>query len=170
MHISPTGSGKTILALYLIAEALKKLRRAIFVADRITLIDQTSATAYQHGLMPHGIIQADHPMADPRLPFQSANAQTLGRRRWPSADLIIADEAHTQLRAWTEHSVHWLTPFDRGVHIRRDPGGLRWRLRCDKDRKDRRDSCRSTARYLGQRMSPCSGCTRSFGGGRGESR
>lgn len=100
---SPTGSGKTILALYLINEALRKQRRAIFVADRITLIDQTSATAYQHGLVPHGIIQANHPMADPSLPFQIASAQTLGRRRWPPADLVVIDEAHTQLRAWTEH-------------------------------------------------------------------
>lgn len=100
---SPTGSGKTVLALYLINEALKKGNCATFVADRITLIDQTSSTAYQHGLVPHGIIQADHPMEDASLPFQIASAQTLGRRRWPRSDLIIIDEAHTQLRAWTEH-------------------------------------------------------------------
>jgi superfamily II DNA or RNA helicase len=120
---APTGSGKTIFALYLIAEALKKARRAIFVADRITLIDQTSNTAYQYGLVPHGIIQADHPMADESLPFQIASAQTLGRRRWPKADLIVIDEAHTQLRAWTEHiatcGAHVIglsaSPFSQGL-------------------------------------------------------
>ena len=43
--MSPTGSGKTFLGLRLAHEALRKGKRAIFVCDRTTLIDQTSATA-----------------------------------------------------------------------------------------------------------------------------
>jgi superfamily II DNA or RNA helicase len=37
------------------------------------------------------------------MPFQIASAQTLARRRWPDADVIIIDEAHTQMGVWTEH-------------------------------------------------------------------
>lgn len=122
MVMSPTGSGKTILGMFLINEALQRGRRAIFVADRRTLINQTSNVASNLGL-PHGVLMADSPRYDPDEPFQIASAQTLAMRRWPRADLIIVDEAHTQLSVWTEHiqtctaAVIGLsaTPFSRGL-------------------------------------------------------
>jgi DNA repair protein RadD len=101
--MSPTGSGKTYLGLRIAHEALAKGKRAIFVCDRTTLIDQTSATADRYGLSAHGIVQADHWRTDYSKPFQIASAQTLARRQWPEADVIIVDEAHTKLKAWTEH-------------------------------------------------------------------
>lgn len=101
--MAPTGSGKTYSGLRLIHEALKKGKRAIFVCDRTTLINQTSDTADRYGLGAHGIIQANHWRFSPELPFQIASAQTLARRSWPDADLIVIDECHTQLRTWTEH-------------------------------------------------------------------
>jgi DNA repair protein RadD len=101
--MSPTGSGKTYLGLRIAHEALAKGRRAIFVCDRTTLIDQTSATADRYGLSAHGVIQADHWRTDYSKPLQIASAQTLARRQWPMADVIIIDEAHTQLKAWTEY-------------------------------------------------------------------
>lgn len=101
--MSPTGSGKTYLGLRIAHEALAKGKRAIFVCDRTTLIDQTSATADRYGLSAHGVIQADHWRTDYAKPFQIASAQTLARRQWPDADVIIVDEAHTKLKAWTEH-------------------------------------------------------------------
>ena len=101
--MSPTGSGKTFLGLRIAHEALAKGKRAIFVCDRTTLIDQTSATADRYGLSAHGIIQASHWRTDYSRPFQIASAQTLARRAWPEADVIIIDEAHTQLKAWTEY-------------------------------------------------------------------
>jgi DNA repair protein RadD len=73
------------------------------VCDRTTLIDQTSATADRYGLSAHGVVQADHWRTDYSKPFQIASAQTLARRQWPMADVIIIDEAHTQLKAWTEY-------------------------------------------------------------------
>ena len=39
---APTGAGKTVLAAYLVAECYKKGKKAIFIADRIALINQTS--------------------------------------------------------------------------------------------------------------------------------
>ena len=101
--MSPTGSGKTYLGLRIAHEALARGKRAIFVCDRTTLIDQTSATADRYGLSAHGIIQANHWRTDYSRPFQIASAQTLARREWPEADVIIIDEAHTQLKGWTEH-------------------------------------------------------------------
>ena len=60
MLMAPTGAGKTILALRIAHEALLRGKRAVFVCDRTTLIEQTSATADRLGLGAHGIIKADH--------------------------------------------------------------------------------------------------------------
>ncbi|ORC47991.1 helicase [Burkholderia sp. A27] len=121
--MSPTGSGKTYLGLRVAHEALLKGRRAIFVCDRTTLINQTSETADRYGLSAHGVVQADHWRFNPELPFQIASAQTLARRQWPVADVVIIDECHTQLAVWVEYirtcsaSVIGLsaTPFSPGL-------------------------------------------------------
>lgn len=121
--MAPTGAGKTILGLNICQQALVKGKRAIFVCDRTTLINQTSAAADQCGLSAHGIIQANHWRYNPDMPFQIASAHTLARRQWPRADVIVIDEAHTQIKAWTEHiqtcdaSVIGLsaTPFSDGL-------------------------------------------------------
>jgi DNA repair protein RadD len=123
MVMSPTGSGKTILAMFLIQESLLRNKRVIFVADRRTLINQTSEVADSLGLISHGVLMSNHWRFNPALPFQIASAQTLAQRQWPDADLIIIDEAHTQLKAWTEHipqcraAVIGLsaTPFSEGL-------------------------------------------------------
>lgn len=100
---APTGSGKTVCAAYLLDECYKKRgekpKRAVFVADRIALVDQTSAVLDRYGI-PHGIIQADHWRQRPWERIQVASAQTLARRGWPQGcDLIIVDEAHTAYAA-----------------------------------------------------------------------
>lgn len=101
--MAPTGGGKTYLGLRIAHEALERGKRVVFVADRTTLIEQTSKVCDQYGLSEHGIIQADHWRTRPQHPLQIASAQTLVRRKWPAADVIIVDECHTQLKAWTEH-------------------------------------------------------------------
>lgn len=124
MLMAPTGAGKTYLGLRIIWEALARGKRAVFVADRLTLIEQTSATADRYGLREHGIIQAGHWRRNRAWPFQIASAQTLGKRGfWPEADVIVIDEAHTQLSAWTDFigrtpaAVIGLsaTPFSKGL-------------------------------------------------------
>src|SRR5688572_5503317 len=101
--VLPTGGGKTIASLMLIAESLKKGRRATFVCDRITLINQASENADKYGLHHHGIVQADHWRRDNSHPFQIASIQTIQKRGyWPPSDLVVIDEAHNLQEAHKE--------------------------------------------------------------------
>lgn len=103
MVMAPTGAGKSYLGMRVIHEALLRGRSAMFVCDRTTLINQTSAVADQYGLSSHGILQANHWRVDKHSKFQIASCQTLARRGWPDADVIVIDEAHTCYKSWTEH-------------------------------------------------------------------
>jgi type I site-specific restriction endonuclease len=117
-----TGAGKTVVAAHLLHEVNAKSRRAIFVADRIALIAQTSAVMEQYGI-PHGVIQAQHERFRPWERIQVASAQTLARRGWPEADLIIVDEAHTVMKTVIDRIAPrdtltiglTATPFTRGL-------------------------------------------------------
>src|SRR5690606_5731712 len=91
---SPTGSGKTTLASHFLSRCIERGRRATFVVDRLSLLDQTSEVLDGFGI-PHGIIQASHWRWRPYEYVQVASQQTLARRDWPETDLIIVDEAHT---------------------------------------------------------------------------
>ena len=124
MLMAPTGGGKTYLGLRIAHEALVKGRRAVFVCDRTTLINQTSKAADGYGLAAHGIVQANHWRRNTEMPFQIASAQTLAKREyWPAADVVIIDEAHTQLKVWVEFIMQTkaaciglsATPFSPGL-------------------------------------------------------
>lgn len=94
MLCAPTGSGKTLIGCHMMNEALKKGNRALFVVDRLSLLDQTSEVLDGYEI-DHGVIQGQHWRYRPYLPIQVCSQQTLARRDWPEADLIIVDEAHT---------------------------------------------------------------------------
>ena len=120
---APTGAGKTYLGLRVAHEANKKGRRAMFICDRTSLIDQTSAVADRYGFPDHGVIQAQHWRTNPHALLQIASAQTLARRTVQGADVIIVDECHTRYKGWTdivestEAAVIGLsaTPFAKGM-------------------------------------------------------
>lgn len=121
---APTGAGKTVLALRVALEALLRGKRVVFLADRTTLINQTSAAADAAGLTAHGIIQAGHPRRDSSLPFQIASAQTIAKREfWPQADVVVVDECHTLHDVWVEYAKTTnaaviglsATPFSKGL-------------------------------------------------------
>lgn len=123
MIMAPTGGGKTYLGLRIAHEALIKGKRAIFVCDRTTLINQTSESADGYGLSHHGVIQAKHWRRN-NMPFQIASVQTLAKREyWPQSDVIIIDEAHTMHKAWTDYAMGTssvviglsATPFSTGL-------------------------------------------------------
>ena len=91
--MAPTGAGKTYLGLRICNEAIKRGKRAVFLCDRTTLIDQTSKVADQYGLTDHGIIQANHWRRRPESLFQIASVQTIAKREfWPQMDVLVVDE------------------------------------------------------------------------------
>ena len=92
MLYSPTGSGKTEIAMAIIRSAIAKGKRVAFVANRIGLVAQTSRRLHAAGIG-HGIIQADNTRS---LEAQVlvCSIQTLAKRGLPPADLVIIDEAH----------------------------------------------------------------------------
>ena len=95
--VAPTGSGKTVIGSHLLNEASTKMRKSVFVVDRITLTNQTSETLDNYGIS-HGVMQGNHERVRPWERVQVASAQTLARRRWPESDLIIVDECHTVMK------------------------------------------------------------------------
>lgn len=98
---SPTGSGKTVIGAHLLSAAREKGKRGVFVIDRLSLKDQTSAFFDSVGL-PHGVIQGKTKQA-PLEPVQVVTAQTAARRGfWPPADLVVVDECHISHGATTE--------------------------------------------------------------------
>lgn len=124
MLCAPTGAGKTLIAAYLMEAAARKGSRCLFVADRITLIDQTSEVLDAYGI-DHGVVQAQHFRWRPYERVQVCSQQTLARRGWPEADLIIVDEAHTVTETVRERISKrdvvtiglTATPFTRGLGV-----------------------------------------------------
>lgn len=93
--VSPTGSGKTVVATQIVSGAIERERKVLVLAHRAEIIEQTSAKLDAIDV-DHGIIQADHWRVRPWLPVQVASVPTLTRRlaRKPEADVVILDEAH----------------------------------------------------------------------------
>jgi superfamily II DNA or RNA helicase len=90
--VSPTGSGKTVIASHIIDSAVAKGSRVIFIAHRKEIIDQTASKLKAMDIE-HGIIMSGHrPSASQEV--YVASIQTLVRRDFPPADLVIFDEAH----------------------------------------------------------------------------
>ena len=102
--VSPTGSGKTVVAAKFIRRALRQRKRIVFVAHTAQIIDQTYETLLACGVPEFriGVLMA----ADERIeghadrkrdgaPIQICGIATLARRDLaPRADVVIVDEAH----------------------------------------------------------------------------
>lgn len=122
--MAPTGAGKTYCGLRICNEALARGKRVLFICDRKTLINQTSAVADKYGMQTHGILQADNPRMALHRPFQIASAQTIQARGMADDfDVVVVDECHTLIKAVTafiastKAAVIGLsaTPFTKGL-------------------------------------------------------
>lgn len=89
---SPTGSGKTNLATYMIGRAAERGKRAWFVCHRDFLLSQTAATFDQVGVR-YGFIAANREF-NPHRHVQIAAIDTLRRRldRLKPPEIIVWDE------------------------------------------------------------------------------
>ena len=93
--VAPTGAGKTFIAAHIIQSALLKGKRVLFLAHRRELIDQCAAKLRDLGVWDYNVVLSGHPHSrNPDAPVQIASIQTLIRREYPPADLVIIDEAH----------------------------------------------------------------------------
>lgn len=122
--MAPTGAGKTYLGLRICNEAIQRGKKAVFLCDRTTLINQTSEVADRYGIPSHGIIQAKHWRRRPDELLQIASIQTIAKREfWPQVDVLVIDEAHSTFKAWTEFAMNTeaavvglsATPFTVGL-------------------------------------------------------
>ncbi len=119
-----TGAGKTLTAAQLLKEADRKGSYALFIVDRVALVEQTSAVFDEYGIR-HGVVQSGHHRWSPRENIQVCSAQTLGRRYLPrEPDLIVVDECHCQFKAtlklWDDYPDAvkiglTATPFTKGM-------------------------------------------------------
>ena len=122
--MAPTGAGKTYLGLRICNEAIQRGKKAVFLCDRTTLINQTSEVADRYGMYNHGIIQAKHWRRRSDELLQIASVQTIAKRQfWPQVDVLVIDEAHSAYKAWTEFAMTTgatviglsATPFTMGL-------------------------------------------------------
>lgn len=99
--VSPTGSGKTLMAKGIIDGALAKDKRVLFLAPRRELVKQASGTLARHGIW-HTVLMAGE---DCRAGEDVAVASWDTLRSWikrekihaPHADVVLVDEAHLSL-------------------------------------------------------------------------
>lgn len=121
--MAPAGAGKTEIACYMLQEASRKFSRAMFIVDRVVLVDQTSERLDRYGI-PHGVIQSGHWRWRPQERIQVCSAQTLERRGIPDdVAVVFVDEAHcmrkkvTEFLNVTDAVVIGLTatPFTKGI-------------------------------------------------------
>jgi superfamily II DNA or RNA helicase len=123
---APCSFGKTVIASHYMKKYQDKRKSAIFVCDRIKLVDQTIKTFKNQGIK-FGVLQANHPMEDFRNPIQVASVQTLKNRTqsiMSNFDMIIIDECHIQYKGllkWLETQKQArviglsATPFSKGL-------------------------------------------------------
>lgn len=101
----PTGGGKTVLGGEIVRRAVANRKRALFVAHRSELIEQSAATLERFGLTVGAICASSAVPPNPFAPVQVASVQTLiARSQKPAADLIIADECHHYAAAAESYS------------------------------------------------------------------
>jgi DNA repair protein RadD len=92
--VCPTGGGKTLIACAMMQGAVERGLRAIFIAHRKELIDQTVDKLTAFGIAA-GVIMGNDPRRDDYLPVQVCSIQTLARRpQLPPGQLVIYDEVH----------------------------------------------------------------------------
>lgn len=91
---APTGAGKTLLSAKILQGAYEKGSPTLFLAHRRELIEQSAEKIKDAGIDQYGIIMAGAKRNNSSALVQVASIQTLIRREFPPARIVIIDEAH----------------------------------------------------------------------------
>ena len=94
----PTGAGKTRFAAEIVKGALAKGNRVAFTVPAVSLIDQTVESFELEGIVDLGVMQASHERTHYGMPVQVCSVQTLAKRNFPEADVIVVDECHQRFK------------------------------------------------------------------------
>jgi superfamily II DNA or RNA helicase len=90
--VMPTGAGKTATASQILAWAVARGRRCLFIVHRREIVQDTHRRLLAAGVS-CGLVMAGQPTTD--APVQVCSVQTLAARGLhPPADLLVWDEAH----------------------------------------------------------------------------
>lgn len=94
--VAPTGSGKTTIAAHVIAGAVSRGSRVLFMAHRRELIHQAYGRLIDLGVPEAslGVLMGRDPRWRPGAPVQVASVDTLRHRARPLADIVFVDECH----------------------------------------------------------------------------
>lgn len=120
----PTGAGKTRLAAEIVNGSLSKGNRAAFTVPMISLIDQTCDAFENEGIHDIGVIQSSHWRTNYAAQVQVASVQSLIRRSFPEAKIVLVDECHVRAKAiedWMEKCPETIfvglsaTPWAKGM-------------------------------------------------------
>jgi DNA repair protein RadD len=107
---APTAYGKTVVAVTIIRAYVMTpakcgaKQRVILTVPAIELIDQTVKMLISEGITDIGVLQGNHPMANPNAQVQVASVQTLMNRRIPMAQCVLIDECHR----WFDFYERWM--------------------------------------------------------------
>lgn len=88
----PTGTGKTTVFSEIVRRADKKNKKVLIVVHRTELVEQI-VDRLSHFEVSAGVISANI-KSDASADVQVATIQTLSRREYPPADIVIIDECH----------------------------------------------------------------------------
>lgn len=122
---APCGAGKSVIMKGMVDGAVAKNKRVVFVVDRVVLVKQFSKYLRDGGIT-YGIIQSSNTWATDR-PILVTSIQTITRRGYPDADVVLCDEAHhcvsetyrKMIAHYSESGVPVIgftaTPFSKGL-------------------------------------------------------
>lgn len=89
---SPTGSGKGVIIKSIVEFAISQNKKVLICVDRKELVKQIHETLMRQKILAGIIMSGVQPMYGVHVHI--ASIQTLNRRQYPQADILIIDEAH----------------------------------------------------------------------------
>ena len=119
---SATGSGKTVIAQHMVAAAMQKGSRSLFLVDRQPLMEQTSRRFWEVGI-DHGLIGGGMDFGHDRKVLIGMKQAIAKRGFPPDLDVVFDDECHIMYQAIRDGlpqlGVPYIgltaTPFTRGM-------------------------------------------------------